>query len=110
MIFIARAQPTPPHPCQRQHSRPPPCARLWARQAAKAKQLRDNAQRVLAQEGELGSLHALHQAFRETLIHDLDFERPEETPDWERRWEVGRKLAMTGWCVRMDTLTRCYSS
>ncbi|MCK4324541.1 MAG: DNA methyltransferase, partial [Armatimonadetes bacterium] len=40
--------------------------------AAKAKQLRDNAQRVLSQEGELGSLHALHQAFRETLIHDLD--------------------------------------
>ncbi len=40
--------------------------------AAKAKQLRDNAQRVLSQEGELGPLHALHQAFRETLIHDLD--------------------------------------
>jgi len=43
--------------------------------AAKAKQLRDNAQRVLSQEGELGSLHALHQAFRETLIHDLDAEQ-----------------------------------
>jgi hypothetical protein len=28
---------------------------------------------------------------------DLDFERSENPPDWQRHWEFGMKLAQTGW-------------
>ena len=33
---------------------------------------------------------------------DLDFERAEEGPDWERHWQIGTRLAMTGWCLRLN--------
>ncbi len=33
---------------------------------------------------------------------DLDFDRAEEVPDWERHWQVGTRLALAGWCVRLD--------
>ena len=28
---------------------------------------------------------------------DLDFERPEDTPDWNRHWTLGARLAMSSW-------------
>jgi len=43
--------------------------------AGKARQLQHTAKSVLTQEGERGTLHALLEAFRETLIHDLDADR-----------------------------------
>ena len=69
--------------------------------------LRVEADRVLAESGigeildAAGYVPVGSYAMHTMTWRDLDFERPEETSDWERHWEVGRKLAMTGWCVRM---------
>jgi len=40
-------------------------------------------------------------AMRTMTWRDLDFERYTE-PDWAEHWEVGTKLAETGWCVRLQ--------
>ena len=71
------------------------------------KALRVEADRMLAESGigeildDAGYAPVGSYAMHTMTWRDLDFERPEETPDWERHWEVGRKLAMTGWCVRL---------
>jgi hypothetical protein len=46
-------------------------------------------------------------SMRTMTWRDLDFDRPEEAPDWERHWEVGTRLARTGWCIRLNC-TDCY--
>ena len=70
--------------------------------------LRAEGQRVLADSGigaiidEAGFAPVGSQAMRTMTWRDLDFERPESPPDWEQHWEIGRRLAMTGWCVRLN--------
>ncbi len=69
--------------------------------------LRAEGRRVLADSGigaiidEAGFAPVGSQVMRTMTWRDLDFERPEATPDWQEHWEIGRRLAMTGWCVRM---------
>jgi hypothetical protein len=35
---------------------------------------------------------------------DLDFERTDDRPDWQQHWELGLKLAYTGWAWRLRCL------
>lgn len=69
--------------------------------------LRAEAERVLADSAigdivsEYGFAPVGSQLMRTMAWRDLDFERPESPPDWERHWEIGRRLAMTRWPVRM---------
>jgi hypothetical protein len=35
---------------------------------------------------------------------DLDFERCDESPDWQEHWELGTKIARTGWAWRLRCL------
>jgi len=51
--------------------------------------------------GEYGFTPVGSQVLRTMTWRDLDFERPESPPDWDGHWELGRRLAMTGWPVRM---------
>jgi len=69
--------------------------------------LRAEADQVLAQSG-IGALlqaagyRAVGSYVMGTMTwRDLDFERHEE-PDWRGHWEVGTRLAETGWCVRLQ--------
>jgi len=41
---------------------------------------------------------------------DLDFERIQEPPDWQSHWELGQRLAATGWCVRLNCVDSYRSS
>jgi len=79
--------------------------RLFALDAA----LRSEADEMLAESG-IGAI--LEQAaygavgsyaMRTMTWRDLDFERY-EGPDWQRHWEVGTRLAQTGWCVRLQCI------
>jgi len=69
--------------------------------------LRVEGQGVLADSGigaiisEYGFAPVGSQVLRTMTWRDLDFERPESPPDWDGHWELGRRLAMTGWPVRM---------
>jgi len=83
----------------------PDVNRLFALDAA----LRAEADRVLAESG-IGPIlqEAGYQPVGSYPMHtmvwrDLDFERYEE-PDWLRHWEVGTRLAETGWCVRLQCI------
>ena len=40
-------------------------------------------------------------AMRTMAWRDLDFERYCE-PDWDDHWEIGTRLAKTGWCTRLQ--------
>jgi hypothetical protein len=81
----------------------PDAARLFALDEA----LRAEADQVLAKSGigaliaEAGYRSVGSYAMRTMTWRDLDFERAEE-PDWQRQWEVGSRLAGTGWCVRLQ--------
>ncbi len=67
------------------------------------------ANEMLAQSG-IGAIlqeagyHAVGSYQMRTMTwRDIDFERHEE-PDWQRHWEVGTRLAETGWCVRLQCM------
>jgi hypothetical protein len=83
----------------------PDAERLFALDAA----LRAEADEVLAESGigailEEGGYEAVGSYVMGTMTwRDLDFERYEE-PDWGRHWEVGTRLANTGWCVRLQCI------
>jgi hypothetical protein len=87
------------------HDMHPDAQRLFALDAA----LRSEADEVLADSGIGTILHdGGYQAVGSYVIRtmtwrDLDFERMEE-PDWERHWQMGTKLAQTGWCVRLQCI------
>jgi len=80
----------------------PEAERLFARDVA----LRAEAEEVLERSGigailaEAGYQIVGSYVMKTMTWRDLDFERYEE-PDWERNWEVGTKLAATGWCARL---------
>jgi hypothetical protein len=64
--------------------------------------LRAEADTMLAETG-LGTMihEAGYQSVGSYVMHtmmwrDLDFERTEDKPDWQRHWEFGMKLAQTG--------------
>ena len=83
----------------------PDAERLFALDAA----LRAEAEGVLAESG-IGAIlgdggyEVVGSYVMGTMTwRDLDFERYEE-PDWERHWEVGTRLAATGWCVRLQCI------
>jgi len=72
------------------------------------KVLRAEADHMLAESG-IGAILAAagyepvgSYIMRTMIERDLDFERAEESPDRERHWEVGTRLAKTGWCIRLD--------
>jgi hypothetical protein len=80
--------------------------RLFALDAA----LRTEADYIMAQSG-LGKI--IHEAgfgpvgsyIMQTMTwRDLDFERPTDSPAWERHWELGTKLVKTGWVWRLRCL------
>ena len=70
--------------------------------------LRAEAARMLAASGiaailaEYGYEATGSYRLRTMTWRDLDYERPEEQPNWARHWEVGTRLAETGWCVRLN--------
>jgi hypothetical protein len=81
----------------------PDAERLFALDAA----LRAEADEVLAR-SRIGAIleEARYEVvgsyvMRTMTWRDLDFERYEE-PDWERHWEVGARLARTGWFWRLN--------
>lgn len=69
--------------------------------------LRREAEEMLARSGigpiltEAGYKAVGSYVMRTMTWRDLDFEREEE-PDWEKHWEVGTKLAKTGWFWRLN--------
>ncbi len=69
------------------------------RQVRRVKWVRQGLRAILAEYGyqAVGSY-----AMRTMTWRDLDYERPEESPDWPRHWEIGTQLAATGWCVRLN--------
>ena len=81
----------------------PDAQRLFALDAA----LHSEADEVLAKSG-IGAIlaDACYQAvgsyaMRTMTWRDLDFEHYQE-PDWQRHWDVGTRLARTGWCVQLQ--------
>jgi len=83
----------------------PDASRLFALDEA----LRAEADRMLADSG-IGAIlaDARYAAvgsypMRTMTWRDLDLERAEE-PDWQRQWDVGTRLAHTGWCVRLQCI------
>jgi hypothetical protein len=69
--------------------------------------LRAEAEAMLAASGigailrEAGYIPVGSQAMRTMAWRDLDFERYRE-PGWDDHWEVGTRLAKTGWCTRLQ--------
>lgn len=68
--------------------------------------LRAEADQILEQSG-IGKI--IHEArfeprgsyvMRTMTWRDLDFERTDTQPDWKQHWELGVKLAQTGWVWR----------
>jgi hypothetical protein len=66
-------------------------------------ELRAEADQILKQSG-IGKI--IHEAgfepsgsytMRTMTWRDLDFERTDCQPDWQQHWELGVKLAQTGW-------------
>ena len=66
--------------------------------------LRTEADRVLADSGigvilaEAGYVPVGSYPMRTMTWRDLDFERTEEIQDWDRYWNLGSRLARSGWC------------
>jgi hypothetical protein len=83
----------------------PDADRLFALDAS----LRAEADRMLAASGigpilREGRFQAVGSYVMKTMVwRDLDFERYEE-PDWARHWQVGTRLAETGWCARLQCI------
>jgi hypothetical protein len=83
----------------------PDANRLFALDAA----LRAEADQVLAESGigpilQEGGYQPVGSYLMRTMVwRDLDFERYQE-PDWPRHWEIGTRLAGTGWCVRLQCI------
>jgi hypothetical protein len=81
----------------------PDAERLFALDAA----LRAEAAEVLRASGigtilaEAGYVPVGSQVMRTMVWRDLGFERYRE-PDWQENWEVGTRLARTGWCTRLQ--------
>jgi hypothetical protein len=81
----------------------PDAERLFALDAA----LRAEADAVLADSGigsvleDAGYMAVGSYAMRTMVWRDLDFERHAE-PDWDFHWQIGTRLAETGWCVRLQ--------
>jgi hypothetical protein len=72
--------------------------------------LREEDDRMLEESG-IGKIlltegfHAVGSyAMRTMTWRDLDFERCEDSPDWQRHWELGLKLAQTDWAWRLRCL------
>lgn len=69
--------------------------------------LRAEAEAMLAASGmgailrDAGYVPVGSQVMRTMAWRDLDFERYRE-PDWDDHWEVGTRLAKTGWCTRLQ--------
>lgn len=82
----------------------PDASRLFALDES----LRAEADQMLADSGigaildEAGYVAVGSYALHTMTWRDIDFERYEDEPDWSRHWEVGTRLAKTGWCVRMN--------
>ena len=82
----------------------PQSKRLFALDEA----IRTEGKQVLADSGigailsEAGYVPVGSQVTRTMTWRDLDFERYVDEPDWEENWEIGTKLARTGWCVRLN--------
>ena len=82
----------------------PEASRLFALDEA----LRAEAEQMLAESGiaailaDYGYEPVGSYAMRTMTWRDLDFERTEENPDWDRHWEIGTRLAKTRWCVRLQ--------
>lgn len=72
------------------------------------KALRCEADQMLAESGigeiidDAGYTPVGSYAMHTMTWRDLDFERAEDVPDWEGHWEIGTRLAMTGWCLRLS--------
>ncbi len=70
--------------------------------------LRSEGERLLAESGigailqQAGYAPVGSQLMRTMTWRDLDFERPESAPDWDLHWEIGTRLAHTGWCIRLN--------
>ena len=70
--------------------------------------LRAEGREVLERSGigaiirEAGYVPVGSQVMRTMTWRDLDFERYLPEPDWEENWQVGTRLAATGWCVRLN--------
>ncbi len=83
----------------------PDAPRLFALDAS----LRAEADAMLAASGlgpllaEAGYVPVGSYQMHTMVWRDLDFERY-ETPSWERHWEVGARLAATGWCLRLQCI------
>jgi hypothetical protein len=69
--------------------------------------LREEADRMLEESGigkilrEEGFVPVGSYAMRTMTWRDLDFERTDEQPDWQRHWELGTKLAKLKWVWRL---------
>jgi hypothetical protein len=85
----------------------PDAPRLFALDEA----LRAEADQVLAESG-IGAIIAEDgyqpvgsYAMRTMTWRDLDFERSEEVQDWDRYWQLGSRLARSGWCWKLSATT-----
>ncbi len=81
----------------------PEAERLFALDEA----LRAEAEDVLAASGigeilaERGYVAAGSYTMHTMAWRDLDFERPEDEPDWGSHFATAKRIAMTGWCWRV---------
>lgn len=72
--------------------------------------LRAEADRILEQSGigiiirEEGFKPVGSYIMRTMTWRNLDFERTDDQPDWQRHWTLGLKLAHTGWAWRLRCL------
>ena len=72
--------------------------------------LRAEADRMLADSGfgpilgELGFVAVGSYPMRTMTWRDLDFERTQDPPDWADHWDLGTRLAKTGWCWRLTCI------
>lgn len=88
-------------------ARQPPEAEA-ARLSALDQELRAEADRMLTDSGlgailsQAGYMLKGSYAMRTMTWRDLDFERSEESPDWDRHWALGTRLAKTGWLWRLS--------
>jgi hypothetical protein len=70
--------------------------------------LRAEADRVLEASGigailaEEGYVPVGSRVMRTMTWRDMDFECYDPNPDWNRHWDVGTRLARTGWCCRLQ--------
>jgi hypothetical protein len=84
----------------------PEASRLFALDEA----LRAEAEQMLAESGiaailaDYGYEPVGSYEMRTMTWRDLDFHRSEDDPDRARHWDIGTRLARTGWCVRLQCI------